>query len=229
MASSSASAMTKHGKLIRSLEIMLAFAAIVFVGIYAVGTLDRWISSRRALQVFDVDKTKSSESPGSAQGTTPERVDFSLWSEKRVLAYTQSLSHSFQPALAVLNVPRLKIRVPVLEGTDELVLNRGVGWIIGTARPGETGNSGIAGHRDGFFRALKDIVEGDEIRLEMTGGVIPYTVDLLKIVSPEDVSVLAPRNADSVTLVTCYPFYFVGSAPERLIVHAVRQGTTTNP
>jgi sortase A len=205
---------------------MLAVAAIVLTGVYTVATVDRWISSRRALQVFDVGKTtKSSDSHGATQGTTPETVDFSLWSEKRVRAYTESFSHSFQPALAVLNVPRLKVRVPVLEGTDELVLNRGVGWIIGTAKPGEAGNTGIAGHRDGFFRALKDIVEGDEIQLETTGAVIPYQVDLLKIVQPEDVSVLAPRYADSVTLVTCYPFYFVGSAPERLIVHAVRRGT----
>jgi sortase A len=221
--------MRKRGKLILSLEIMLAAAAIMLTGLYAVGTLDKWISSRRALRVFDSGRTKSGELNGQAPAAMAEDVDFSLWSEKRMHAYTESLSYSFKPALAVLNVPRLKIRVPVLEGTDELVLNRGVGWITGTARPGETGNSGIAGHRDGFFRALKDIGEGDEIRLETAGGVIPYKVDLLKIVTPEDVSVLAPRYADSLTLVTCYPFYFVGSAPQRWIVHAVRQRIGTNP
>jgi sortase A len=224
-----AGAMTKRSRLIRSLEIMLAAAAIMLTAIYAIGMLDRWISSQRALRVFDAARARSGGSHSNTQGTTVENVDFSLWSEKRLREYTESLSRSFTPPLAVLNVPRLKIRVPVLEGTDELVLNRGVGWIIGTAKPGETGNSGIAGHRDGFFRALKDIAEGDEIRLETAGGVIPYKVDLLKIVPPEDVSVLAPRYADSLTLVTCYPFYFVGNAPERWIVHAVRQRITAVP
>jgi len=128
-----------------------------------------------------------------------------------------------QPAMAVLNVPRLKLRVPVLDGTDDVTLNRGAGWIRGTARPGESGNSGIAGHRDGVFRALKDINKGDEIQLETHGGIIPYKVDQLTIVTPEDVSVLAKRQADSLTLVTCYPFYFAGAAPQRWIVHAVRQ------
>jgi sortase A len=221
--------MTKRGRLIRSLEIMLTAAAIMLTGIYTAGTLDRWISSQGSLRAFDAGGTKSGESNRNTPGITTENLDFSLWSEKRVLAYTQSLSHSFKPPLAVLNVPRLNLRVPILEGTDELVLNRGVGWISGTARPGETGNSGIAGHRDGFFRALKDIGEGDEVQLETVAGIIPYKVDLLRIVSPEDVSVLEPRHTDSLTLVTCYPFYFVGNAPQRLIVHAARQGTALNP
>jgi sortase A len=210
---------------------MLAVAAILLTATYASGTLGRWISSRRGLHELDSGRAISGRLEGEAvaAGIAPESVDFSLWSEKRVRAYTESLSHSFKPALAVLSVPRLKIRVPVLEGTDELALNRGVGWIPGTAKPGGSGNSGIAGHRDGFFRALKDIGEGDEIQLETVSGTIPYKVELLRIVRPEDVSVLAPRNADSLTLVTCYPFYFIGDAPQRWIVHAVRQDTTPNP
>jgi len=211
-------------------EVTLAAAAIFLIGTYAVGTLDRWMSERQALREFD---RATSEAITAARkvnpGTIPESRDFTLWSLKRVRAYTESLSQPSTPAIAILNVPRLKIRAPVLDGTDDVTLNRGAGWIHGTARPGESGNSGIAGHRDGFFRALKDISEGDEIQLETHSGIIPYKVDQLTIVTPEDVSVLAKRHADSLTLVTCYPFYFVGAAPQRWIVHAVRQGRTLTP
>jgi sortase A len=153
----------------------------------------------------------------------PTMVDVSLWSEKRVRAYTASLTQWFDTPLGVLNVPRLKIRVPVFEGTDDLILNRGVGWISWTARPGQAGNTGIAGHRDGFFRALKDVALGDEIRVETLRGVLRYKVDQLQVVTPDDVNVLHKRQAESITLVTCYPFYFMGDAPQRFIVHAVRQ------
>ena len=99
-------------------------------------------------------------------------------------------------------------------------LNRGVGRIIGTARPGGPGNIGIAGHRDGFFRGLKDISVGDDVELTTTKERATYIVDQIEIVSPTDVRVLQPRGVSSLTLVTCYPFYFVGDAPNRFIVHA---------
>jgi sortase A len=120
----------------------------------------------------------------------------------------------------VLEIDKVKIRVPVFEGTDDLTLNRGVGRIAGTAVPGVAGNIGIAGHRDGFFRGLKDIAVGDHIDLVMTTERTSYVVDQIEIVSPEDVAVLQPRATSSLTLVTCYPFYFVGDAPQRFIVHA---------
>ena len=124
--------------------------------------------------------------------------------------------------LAVLRINRFKLEVPVLEGTDDSSLNRG-GWSHRReAKPGEDGNIGIAGHRDGFFRALKDIPSGDALRLETLRGAEAYRVERVWIVSPDDVSVLDPTPARSITLVTCYPFYFVGSAPQRYIVRAVR-------
>jgi sortase A len=91
---------------------------------------------------------------------------------------------------------------------------------MGTAKPGSSGNIGIAAHRDGFFRSLKHIQEGDEIDLVTAGGKAAYMVDSIRIVNPEDVSVLRARGRPSLTLVTCYPFYFVGSAPNRYIVQA---------
>ena len=127
--------------------------------------------------------------------------------------------------MAVLGIGKLRLRVPVFEGTDDLVLNRGLGWIDGTARPGERGNIGIAGHRDGFFRGLKDIAVGDAMELETLGKRATYVVDEIEIVAPEQVEVLRPRAAPAITLVTCYPFYFVGDAPQRFIVHAtLRRG-----
>ena len=110
----------------------------------------------------------------------------------------------------------------VLPGTDEFVLNRGLGHIEETALPGTGGNSGIAGHRDGFLRGLKDIAVGDAVELETLEGRQVYRVERMWIVEPEDVSVLDPTPVQSLTLVTCYPFYFIGSAPQRFIVRAVR-------
>jgi sortase A len=112
------------------------------------------------------------------------------------------------------------LEVPVFEGTDDFTLNLGAGRIIGTAKPGSSGNIGIAAHRDGFFRGLKDIQEGDEIDLVTAGRRAAYLVDSIRIVTPDDVSVLHARERPSLTLVTCYPFYFVGSAPNRYIVQA---------
>jgi sortase A len=120
----------------------------------------------------------------------------------------------------VLRVPKIHLEAPVLDGTDDLTLNRGLGHIVNTAKPGEIGNLGIAGHRDGFFRGLKDLGVGDRLDLSLPNRTDTYVVDSVKIVDPRDVSVLEPTSEPSLTLVTCYPFYFVGSAPQRYIVHA---------
>jgi len=124
----------------------------------------------------------------------------------------------------VLSIPKLQLEVPVYDGTDDLTLNRGVGRIIGTARLGNAGNTGIAGHRDGFFRGLKDIAPGDRIDLVLPSQKSHYVVENIQITSPDDVSVLRPTPKASLTLVTCYPFYFVGSAPQRYIVIASLTG-----
>ena len=182
----------------------------------------RAIASRFALWQFDRTQaaTEQKRPSTTSSSKTEHEVDFSLWAEKRIRAYRDSLVTKTDPPLAVLEIDKLQIRVPVFEGTDDLTLNRGVGRIVGTAKLGETGNIGIAGHRDGFFRGLKDISLGDEVNLTMTVAKETYIVDQIEIVSPEDVRVLQPRRATSITLVTCYPFYFVGDAPKRFIVHA---------
>jgi sortase A len=113
------------------------------------------------------------------------------------------------------------LEVPVLAGTDDRTLDRAVGYIEDTAKPGTEGNTGIAGHRDGFFRGLKDIATGDTIELDTLDAKAQYRVERTWIVNPDDVSVLDPTPTGALTLVTCYPFYFVGSAPQRFIVRAV--------
>ncbi len=110
----------------------------------------------------------------------------------------------------------------MLKGTDELTLNRAVGHIGGTAWPGDAGNVGIAGHRDGFFRGLKDIAIGDSIELMTLTRSEHYVVDDLLIVDPSETHVLKPTQEQMITLVTCYPFYYVGKAPQRFIVRATR-------
>jgi sortase A len=201
---------------------LLMVAGLILLAACALALIDRSVSSRLALRAFDQAQAVGSASEDSdltgLQGD--EEVDFSLWSEKRVREYKESLSVEKRLPMAVLSISKLSIRVPVFEGTDDLVLNRGVGWISGTARPGEAGNIGIAGHRDGFFRGLKDILVGDAIELTTAKEQATYVVDQIEIVSPESVEVLQPRGVPSLTLVTCYPFYFVGSAPQRYIVHA---------
>ncbi len=137
--------------------------------------------------------------------------------------------HESQPKPAVkmgdllgrVDIPRLGISVAVLEGTSSRTLRLGAGHIEDTPLPGENGNSGIAGHRDTFFRELKNVRENDEIQLQTATGLFHYEVDWVKVVKPNDSTVLQPSTQEStLTLVTCYPFYFVGSAPKRFVVRA---------
>ncbi len=173
------------------------------------------------------DRQASTEpaSPGAGISAATELTSrppgFELWSDKRIQEYRQSLLQEIGPPLGVLRIERLEIEVPVYNGTDEFVLNRGVGRIKGTARIDGAGNLGIAGHRDGFFRGLKDIQAGDMLELQTIHGAVQYRVGSTVIVNPSDVSVLAPTRERALTLVTCYPFYFVGHAPKRFIVQAI--------
>ena len=168
----------------------------------------------------------SAETPATLPGESPtlpeaRPADTSLWAPGRIREYEESLKKETSEPIAVLRIPKVGLEVPVFEGTDDFALNRGVGWILGTAAPGKAGNCGIAGHRDGFFRPLKDAVKGDSIELSTVSGLRTYRVQEIQIVNPTDVQVLAPTPEPTLTLVSCYPFYFVGTAPKRYIVRAV--------
>lgn len=164
-----------------------------------------------------VIESSSSEESMLTSVLTPDKE---LWAQKRVAEYEESLKVEAGPPLAVMTIDKLNIQVPVYNGADDFNLNRGVARIKGTAAIDAGGNLGIAGHRDGFFRGLKDIEIGDEIELQTARGMVSYTVSSVVIVDPSDVSVLAQTQEPTITLVTCYPFYYVGHAPKRFIVKA---------
>ena len=124
--------------------------------------------------------------------------------------------------VGMLDVPRLKLTTPVIEGDDDSTLKRAVGHLPDTPLPWEGGNSAFAGHRDGLFRPLKDIKVGDEIRFRTSRAEFRYRVTGTSIVTPDDLSVLEQRSGPSLTLITCYPFHYVGNAPKRFIIHADR-------
>ena len=195
---------------------LLAFAGAVKV----VG------NSLEQQEVRRFERARQAVAPAAAAAPSSLRleahdVNQSLWAEARVQAYARALKEKAPAALAVLRIPRIGLEGPVLPGTDEWSLDRGLGWIAGTARPGELGNVGIAGHRDGFFRGLKDVKPGDAIELTTLSGQQVFRIERIFLVSPDDVGVLSPTSAPALTLVTCFPFYFVGSAPERYVVRAI--------
>jgi len=200
-------------------ERLLLVFGLLMLGVYLGARAHKAVLSRAAIAGFKTEPPDPAGPSGTLQ-LVAAKPDFSLWSEKRVREYQDSLLAHFAPALGILRIPKIAVEVPVLEGTDDLSLNRGVGRIAGTATLGESGNIGIAGHRDGFFRGLKDVGPGDRIELVTPNETETYVIDQISIVDPDDVSVLGPRPRPSLTLVTCYPFYFVGSAPKRYIVQA---------
>lgn len=127
--------------------------------------------------------------------------------------------HTGSP-IAALSIPRVQLSAVVLHGSDAQTLRRGPGHLENTAFPGESGNVVIAGHRDSFFWPLRNIQPGDDIFLDTPEGQFHYRVTLLRVVNPHDVSVLAATNEPMLTLITCYPFWVLGNAPDRFVVRA---------
>jgi sortase A len=208
----------KGMKVLRLIELVLLCSGLVLITVYGCARTHSKLMSQASLWSFKAQKSCSR----GAREHNPDgrKVDFSPWFGNGVKAYTQALSVKLPVPLAVLSIPRLGLEVPVFEGTDELTLNRGAGRIRGTAMPGEQGNIGIAAHRDGFFRSLKDVHPGDRIELAQLRHRFVYTVDTLAVVDPSNVTVLQSRPQPSLTLVTCYPFHFIGGAPRRYVVQA---------
>jgi sortase A len=224
--------MTSPGRKRKALiwiERILLVSGLVLVGFCGAARIESWLTSRAALKHFAAnealaqpgtnDLTTNVDSGSSEQLELPG-VDFRLWGEQRVKAYRQNIDKHPETALGVLRIPKISLEAPLFDGTDGSTLNHAVGRIAGTSHPGEPGNIGIAGHRDGFFRGLRDVRVGDAIELRTPKGTDTYVVDQIQIVSPRQVEVLRPTSVPSLTLVTCYPFYFFGSAPQRYIVTA---------
>jgi sortase A len=147
--------------------------------------------------------------------SAPARADASLTS-----TVPQHREPSAGSTIGRIEIPRLGVSSIVSAGTDARTLRLAVGHIRGTALPGERGNVGLAGHRDTFFRRLRNIRRDDAIRVVTPSGTFTYRVEGTTIVEPSDVWVVGPTREASLTLVTCYPFTYIGSAPQRFIVRA---------
>jgi sortase A len=192
-----------------SLAAKLSFGlGALCAALFVLAQTDSTVASASAIDAFR-------EAQRTALARTPDQT---TWSAQRRADYRESLAETFDAPPGVLEIPSLSLTVPIFAGSSDIVLNRGVGWIEGTAMPGDDGNVGLAGHRDGYFRGLKDLKLGDSIEVQSVGRTLRYRVTSLEIVEPTDVSVLDPTDEPSVTLVTCYPFYYVGNSPQRYIV-----------
>jgi len=153
----------------------------------------------------------------------------SRWIEFQDRKAFENLVSSYPPSgdspregssVAIVNIPRLNLSVLVRSGVSTDVLSRGAGWIPGTALPGTRGNAAIAAHRDSFFRPLRDVQTGDLITVDSNGHKYSYRVSSLDVVAPTATETLKPTEVPSLTLITCYPFSYLGAAPERFIVKA---------
>jgi sortase A len=205
-----------------------AFLAIglTLLAIWVGARLHGSMASRAAIDRFQANTATVTRTDGALawdSSLADSSVDFTLWNPKRVIAYKDSLSSKTDLPLAILRISKINLEVPVFNDTDDLTLNRGVGRILGTSQIGQLGNLGIAGHRDGFFRGLKDLNRDDIVELIRPGRTDRYIITEMQIVKPENVSVLAPTPAPTLTLVTCFPFYYIGNAPERYVVTASYQ------
>jgi sortase A len=209
---------------IRTFERVFLAIGLILFALWAIAQFHSSIASRAAIVRFRMDALARADAATASQapGST-SNVDFTLWSPQRITAYKDSLTTKKDLPLALLRIPKINLEVPVFNDTDDLTLNRGVGRIVGTAQIGQPGNVGIAGHRDGFFRGLKDVALNDKVELVRPERADQYVITAIQIVTPEDVHVLDATSAPTLTLITCYPFYFVGSAPQRYVVTASMQ------
>jgi sortase A len=196
-------------------EKALWTAGCLLLLVYVVARADSAIGSRAALA------SAAAMRDATPQYQLPPTPQYRFWSQGRIEAYRASATQEAGPLVGTLQIPSLDLVAPLFADTDELHLNRGVGLIDGMAVPGESGNLGIAGHRDGFFRVLRDIRKGERMEVRTSSSRYVYEVSDVSIVDATDSTLLAPTREPSLTLVTCYPFYFVGPAPRRFVVRGV--------
>jgi sortase A len=190
---------------------LLGGAAVLMLGYCGFVLADTWMFQNRERQLLEHLLRERHEANGGAalQIANPASPKDPL----------PALVHGL---IGRIDIPRLGVSVMIIEGTSGRTLRRAVGHISGTALPGQPGNVGLSGHRDTFFRPLRNIQTNDIITVTTQFGEYRYRVISTRIVDPSNVTVLNPGGNEMLTLVTCYPFYFVGSAPNRFIVRAER-------
>lgn len=198
----------------RLIERLLLLIGLACLGTVAYAYLDARLTARAESR--RLDEAIAARHRGHQKGAAAETDSFASFETAPPKLEEGAL-------VGRIEIPRVGVSSIVLEGVGAQTLRRGVGHIPGTDFPFQKGNVGLAGHRDSFFRALKDIGKNDTITLTTPEGTFNYQVEWTRIVLPKDTAVLADdEGKPALTLVTCYPFYYVGSAPKRFIVRAVR-------
>ena len=196
-------------------QLMFLIIGLLAMGLAAYNYAARYVYQAYENREFDRALSAHGSDHGPAQGVVP--------SPPHSAAVQPQSTASPRALIGRIAIPRLGISAMIKEGIDYRTLGLAVGHIPSTAMPGETGNVGLAGHRDNLFRGLKDVARDDEITLTTLDNTYTYRVASFRVVNPEEVSVLAPRPGEkTLTLITCYPFYFVGHAPKRFVVRAVQ-------
>lgn len=195
-------------RILKWAERALFACAVLFLGYCGFAVADAWIFQRR--ESGDLDRLLRDQRAASEERARPKSSTF----PKGAAAVASG------GLIGRIEIPRLLLSTVIVEGIGKTTLRRGVGHIPGTALPGQRGNVGISGHRDTFFRPLKDLRIKDEIQLSTLNGDFRYVVESLVVVDPKNVGVLASSSENMLTLVTCYPFYYIGAAPKRFVVRA---------
>jgi len=191
-------------------KLMIYFGCVLIVGgalalaRYGYLQFDMLRTQRAARQVLDHQKASTSETLHA----------------RSVLATLVIVPPRLGEPIGRIEIPRLHLSVMVLEGSAQKILRVAAGHIKGTALPGTKGNVGIAAHRDTFFRPLREIRPQDSIIMMTSYGTFRYVVDAIEIIDPNDVQVLQRKTGPELTLVTCYPFGYLGPAPKRFVIHA---------
>ena len=205
---------------------MIAIPGLWGLTMVAVASFNLSVGSRTA---YAESEQLSGNTPAQTQIISLEGYspDQSLWSPKMIAKY-ETARHTEETPLALLKIDRLNLEAPIYYGTKRITLDRGLGFIEGTAGLDEIGNIGLSGHRDSFFRVLKDIEVGDSIEMQTLEGIQNFQVSSIFIVDALEVSVLDPTDTTVLTLITCHPFYYVGYAPNRYIVRATPVGESLN-
>jgi sortase A len=196
----------------RLLAIGLLLTGLTFLGAWTWEQLDtRWFQETQNRRLAELQQTRSS-APGSLTPSSSSATR-SAKPGATVLPHTGDL-------IGKIDIGRVGLSAIIAEGTDSRTLRRAVGHVPSTPLPGDDGNVVLAGHRDSFFRALRTVREGDEIELTTPGATLRYEITSIEVVGAEDTDVLWPTREKSLTLITCYPFHYIGPAPDRYVVRA---------
>ncbi|HEX5755339.1 MAG TPA: class D sortase [Arenimonas sp.] len=232
----------RNGLNLRVIEIACWTLGVSLLLVYAGGRAHGEIERRQAIAAFTASKSTATlalakgaaidaaaapamvpvaQTTWAPLSAVPGDPDRSEWSPARVRGHAESVLADPSLPVALLRIPRVALEVPVYPDVGERNLNRGAGLVDTGANADSNGNIAIAAHRDGYFRVLSQVEVGDVIELESAAQQRRYRIDALSIVDPHDLSPLQASDGPVLTLITCYPFWFVGNAPQRYIVRAV--------